>query len=90
MVAGLLRALKEGGHKCMGVQVIVAAPRLKPIFSMCRRRLEDQTDFAVGRSMSTAVLIELGDGSARSIGREPPCVKTQRDSVELNSSSFDI
>ena len=33
--------------------------------------------------MSTAVLIELGEGCARSIGMEPTCFKTHRDSDGL-------
>ena len=39
---------------------------------------------------NTAVLIELGDGSARSIGMEPTCSKTHRDRDRLKSSCFDI
>ena len=87
----LLRALKEGGNKWNpGVKCDSRGAALEgDIFLASRATREDQDDFACC-SMSTAVLMELGDGSARSIGREPPCVKTQRDSVELNSSSFDI
>jgi hypothetical protein len=87
----LLRALKEGGHKWNpGVKCDSRSAALEgDIFLASRAAREDQDDFAV-LQLSTAVLIELGDGSARLIGREPPCVKTKRDSVESNSSSFDI
>ena len=86
----LLRALKVGGDKWNpGMKCDSRGAALEcDIFLASRAAREDQDDFTA--LMSTAVLIELGDGSARSIGREPPWVKTQRDNVEPNSSCFDI
>jgi len=68
----LLRALKEGGHKW--------SPSVK---RDRRGTTPEGNSFVASRAareetppccrMSTAVLIELGDGSARSIGTEPTC-----------------
>jgi cyclic beta-1,2-glucan glucanotransferase len=69
---------------------ICRAPRLKAIFSSLRVPLGKIRIISPRCRMSTAVLIELGEGLAWSIGTEPPCVKTKRDNVEPNSSSFDI
>ena len=52
------------------------------IFVASRAAREDQNDPPCC-TMSTAVLIELGEGCARSIGMEPTCFKTHRDSDGL-------
>jgi hypothetical protein len=86
----LLRALKESGHKWNpSVKRHRRGTALKvDIFVASRAAREDQDESAVPQNVDGS-LIELGDGSARSIGMEPPCSKTHRDSVGPKSSCFD-
>ena len=79
----LLRALKEGGHKWNpGIKRDRRGAALEGNIFLASRAAGKIRMISPCCSMSTALLIELGDGSARSIGKEPPCFKTQRDSVD--------